>query len=122
MDYYDSAFAKNNITTKQYSLLVNLSRLGEANVVELAEYVNLERSTVTRNLKILISNNWVCDLAKEKSRSHRYIVTKEGEQQIKKSMPIWNKCQSDLEAFLGKENTNALINMLYSIQSLQEEK
>ena len=48
-------FAEAGITSKQYSLLLRLSKLKQANVVEIAEYVNLERSTVTRNIKILIS-------------------------------------------------------------------
>ncbi len=120
MDYYDNAFAKNNITTKQFSLLINLSRMEEANVVELAEYVNLERSTVTRNLKILISKGWVCDLAKENSRSHRYTVTEEGHKQIENSLPIWNKCQSDIENFIGKENIKVLSDILYKLQNLQK--
>ncbi len=68
MDFYDTAFAEAGITSKQYSLLLRLSKLKQANVVEIAEYVNLERSTVTRNIKILISKGWVCDVAKENER------------------------------------------------------
>ena len=65
MDFYDDVLSEAGITTKQYSLLIRLNRLGQANVVELAEYVNLERSTVTRNLKTLISNGWVYDRAEK---------------------------------------------------------
>ncbi len=121
-DYYDRAFAANGITTKQFSLLLNLSRMGEANVVELAEYVNLERSTVTRNLRILIFNGWVCDTAKENSRSHKYVVTKEGTAQIEACMPIWDRCQAEMQEIVGAENMEALADILYTLQNLQKEQ
>ena len=61
--YYDEGLQSTGMTTKQFSLLLHLSRLEEASTGELADYVNLERSTVTRNLKILVEQGWVYDQA-----------------------------------------------------------
>ena len=69
--YYDEGLQPTGMTTKQFSLLLHLSRLEEASTGELADYVNLERSTVTRNLKILVEQGWVYDKAEPGKRNHR---------------------------------------------------
>ncbi|MCI9353346.1 MAG: winged helix-turn-helix transcriptional regulator [Firmicutes bacterium] len=122
MDFYDTAFAEAGITSKQYSLLLRLSKLKQANVVEIAEYVNLERSTVTRNIKILISKGWVCDVAKENERGHKYIVTEKGKKQIETTKYYWEKCQKEIKELLGEERIQNLMECLYILQDLQKEK
>lgn len=121
IDFYDEALSNAGITTKQYSLLLRLSRLEQANIVELAEYVNLERSTVTRNLKILISKGWICDIAEKNKRSHKYIVTEKGKEQIKKTEIYWEKCQKEIKKLLGEKRIQNLMECLYILQDLQKE-
>ena len=122
MDFYDTSLTNVGITAKQYSLLLRLSRLEVANIVELAEYVNLERSTVTRNLKILISNGWICDIAEKNKRGHKYIVTEKGKKQIEKPKFYWDKCQKEIKELLGEERIQNLMESLYILQDLQKEK
>lgn len=118
--FYDESLQELGISTKQYSLLRNLSRLGESSTVELANFVNLERSTVTRNLKALLSNGWVCDLAAKGSRSHRYIVTEAGEKKLDETVILWQKAQDDIQEMLGKERMASLMETLYLVQDLQK--
>lgn len=118
--FYDDALQELGISTKQYSLLRNLSRLGEASTVELADFVNLERSTVTRNLKPLLSNGWVFDMAVKGSRSHRYAVTKAGEEKLDETVIFWQKAQDDIAGALGEERMASLMESLYMIQDLQK--
>lgn len=122
MDFYDTALSTVGITSKQYSLLLRLSKLQEANIVELAEYVNLERSTVTRNLKVLINNGWICDIAEKNRRGHKYIVTEKGKEQIEKTKYYWEKCQKEIAQLLGEERIQNLMECLYILQDLQKEK
>ena len=110
LDFYDRKFAEKDITTKQFSLLINLSHMEEANVAELAEYVNLERSTVTRNLRLLLARGWVRDLAKKTGREHRYAVTAAGEEQLHACLPIREACQNEIKRFLGEENMQLFTN------------
>lgn len=119
--FYDEGLKQAQITTKQFSLLINLARLGEASTVELADFVNLERSTVTRNLKILLENGWVCDRAKPGSRSHRYAVTETGEKKLEETEQLWEKMQEKMDAFLGRENAQMLRESLHRLQELQQE-
>ena len=50
---YDEHLAPYGITVRQYSMMKNLERLGEASVTELAEYIELERTSVVRMLRPL---------------------------------------------------------------------
>ncbi|MBQ9091662.1 MAG: MarR family transcriptional regulator, partial [Anaerotignum sp.] len=77
-DYYDAALRELNLTTSQYSLLKNLYRLETASTSELAEHVNLDRSTLVRNLKPLLERELIVDLAQEKARNHKFMVSAKG--------------------------------------------
>lgn len=106
--YYDEGLQSTGMTTKQFSLLLHLSRLEEASTGELADYVNLERSTVTRNLKILVEQGWVYDKAEPGKRNHRYAVTEAGQQKIEEADVIWEQLQENLNEMLGEDNMQTL--------------
>lgn len=118
--YYDEGLQSTGMTTKQFSLLLHLSRLEEASTGELADYVNLERSTVTRNLKILVEQGWVYDKAEPGKRNHRYAVTEAGQQKIQEAHVIWEQLQENLNEMLGEDNMQTLRSALYKIQELQK--
>lgn len=83
--FYDEELKDAGISAKQFSLLINLGRIDEASTGELAECVKLERSTLARKLKALQNAGWISDMAKEGSRSHRYVLTETGREQLKRS-------------------------------------
>lgn len=117
-DFYDKALEEIGISTSQFSLLVNLSRLEEASTSELAEYVNLERSTLVRNLKPLIEKGFIIDLAKENARNHRYTLSTEGQELLQKGLPLWEKAQQEIRGYLGEENVGLFMKLLYKLQEL----
>ena len=58
-EFYDSALKEAELTISQYYLLVNLSRLGKANITHWSEQVGLDRSTMVRNIKPLQSRGLI---------------------------------------------------------------
>ena len=116
--FYDKQLDSLGITVKQYCLLNNLNKLQEANTSELAQKVNLERSTITRNLKILISKGWIYDKAKPGQRAHKYSLTDEGIAIHKKASELWQLAQQQTEDIIGKEKLNDFMDTLYKLQNL----
>lgn len=116
--FYDNRLKSAGISVKQFSLLINLSLLDGASTVELSNTVNLDRTTITRNLKSLLNNGWICDTSETGKRAHRYIVTELGKKQLEISYPIWKSAQKDFHNFLGEENTHRFMEILRHIQSL----
>lgn len=117
-DYYDQALQSLDITTSQFSLLINLNRLEKATTTQLADYVNLERSTVVRNLKLLQSKGYVIDLSKAGERNHCLVVSESGKDILHKGEPIWEQVQDNIKDFLGRENVDFFMEMLYKLQEL----
>lgn len=120
-DYYDRALLETGLSTSQFSLLINLSRLGAANTSELAEYVNLERSTLVRNLKPLLAKGLIADLAKEGARNHQYTLSAEGQSMVQRCLPLWEQAQQEIKAYLGDENVALFMELLYKLQELNAE-
>lgn len=121
-EYYDKALQELGLTTSQYSLLKNLYRLETASTSELAEYVNLERSTLVRNLKPLEKKGLITDLAKPNTRNHKFALTEEGLALMKKADPLWQQTQAEIKAYLGEENAAFFMEILYKLQELSLEK
>lgn len=120
-EYYDGALRELDLTTSQYSLLKNLYRLKTASTSELAEYVNLDRSTLVRNLKPLQERGLIADLAKENARNHKFTLTDAGFALLEEANPRWEQVQVEMKAYLGEENVELFMEMLYKLQELSLE-
>lgn len=120
-EYYDMALKEVGLTTSQYSLLKNLGRLEIASTSELAEQVNLDRSTLVRNLKPMLERGLIVDLAKKNARNHQFQVSDRGLELLEAANPRWQKAQDGIKAYLGEENVEMLMEMLYRLQELNME-
>lgn len=120
-EYYDRAFQELALTTSQYSLLKNLGRLETASTSELAEKVNLDRSTLVRNLKPLQERGLIMDQAKKNTRNHKFVLTDEGYALLEKAVPLWEQAQKEIRAYLGEENVEQFMKTLYKLQELSLE-
>lgn len=58
-EFYDEQLKDTGLTVPQYYLLINLRRLGSANITHWAERVGLDRSTMVRNIRVLQSRSFV---------------------------------------------------------------
>ncbi len=120
-EYYDGALREMDLTTSQYSLLKNLYRLETASTSELAEYVNLDRSTLVRNLKPLQERGLIADLAKGNARNHKFTLTDAGLALLEQANPCWEKAQEEMKAYLGEQNMELFMEMLYKLQEMSLE-
>ena len=120
-EYYDRAFQELALTTSQYSLLKNLGRLETASTSELAEKVNLDRSTLVWNLKPLQERGLIMDQAKKNTRNHKFVLTDEGYALLEKAVPLWEQAQKEIRAYLGEENVEQFMKTLYKLQELSLE-
>ena len=116
--FYDDQLKSIGITIKQFCLIDNLNKLQEASTSELAQKVNLERSTITRNLKVLIAKGWIYDKAKSGQRAHKYSLTGDGIEIHKKASELWRLTQLKVEAIIGADKLEDFMETLYQLQNL----
>jgi DNA-binding MarR family transcriptional regulator len=97
---YDEEFREVGLKSTQYSLLVSLSRVGEVRQGDLGELTCLEETTLTRNLRLLISAGWV-DVRAGKDRREKWIrTTAAGNEILAKARPAWLRAQERLKQAL----------------------
>ena len=104
---YDAHLAAEAIRVTQYSLLANAAR-GERTVTEFAAELEMDRSTLSRNLAPLIAQGWVSVSVGADSRSRSIGVTAAGRRKLKAALPLWRKAQCQVESILGKAGVGDL--------------
>ena len=110
--YYDEALAPLGVNIGQFSLLRNIRRLEPVSLTELAGKVELDRSTVGRNTKVLERMGLVAFGHGEDQREAMLTLTENGQDLLKEGAPLWDGVQEDIEIRLGPEKTKQLLDLL----------
>ncbi|CDZ47256.1 MarR family winged helix-turn-helix transcriptional regulator [Neorhizobium galegae] len=113
--YYDEALAPLGVNIGQFSLLRNINRLAPISLTDLAVQVELDRSTVGRNAKVLERMGLVAIGHGEDQREAMLTVAPKGAAILKKGAPLWDSVQDDIEARLGTEKTRQLQELLAAL-------
>lgn len=119
-EMYDAALAEYGISLNQYSIIVNLNRIGVATTTELAEKIGLERSTLVRNLKAIVAKGYIENISDEKKRDNRLQVTEAGREVLEKAAPKWQATQDKITDCLGEDGTKQLMDILYKLQTIEK--
>ena len=104
---YDAHLAAQAIKVTQYSLLANAAR-GERTLTEFAAELEMDRSTLSRNLAPLAAQGWVEISVGDDPRSRRIRVTAAGTRKLKAALPLWRKAQCEIESVLGAHSVGEL--------------
>lgn len=114
-DFYDAALKPSGLTVAQYYLLVNLSRLGAANITHWAEQVGLDRSTMVRNIRALQARALVETTA---GHGKTFTLSPEGGRTLALAVPLWEEAQRKTEALLGADNVKAIFDISEKLRGL----
>lgn len=115
-DFYNEVLKETGLTVAQYYLLINLQRLGSANITRWAEFVGLERSTMVRNIRVLESH---CFIVPTEGRGKTFQLSETGEKALMNAMPVWNMAQEKMSALLGEEDSQAVLRIESKLQELK---
>lgn len=106
--HYDTEVTKSGLKTTQYSLLSHVVHLGPLRPSDLAHAMNIDASTLTRNLKPLIAAGWLIQGEGPDARSRLIAVTEAGRKKRTEAQRHWRAAQEKLNALLGIERVIAL--------------
>ena len=104
---YDAHLAAEAIKVTQYSLLANAAR-AERTLTEFAAELEMDRSTLSRNLAPLAAQGWVEVSVGADPRSRSIRVTAAGRRKLKAALPLWRKAQCEVESLLGGADVGEL--------------
>jgi DNA-binding MarR family transcriptional regulator len=113
--YYDEALAPLGVNIGQFSLLRNIRRLEPVSLTDLAHKVELDRSTVGRNAKVLERMELVAIGHGEDQREAMLTVAAKGREILDKGAPLWDGVQDEIDARLGHEKAERLQELLAAL-------
>jgi DNA-binding MarR family transcriptional regulator len=98
---YDGALAGAGVKTSQFSVLVAVANRGKARPAELTELLQMDESTLSRNVERMCARGWLRLERNEDRRSHLIEVTDKGQTLIRKCLPSWRQAQAEVSKRLG---------------------
>jgi DNA-binding MarR family transcriptional regulator len=98
---YDRHLRPHGIESTQFALLEALEGLGPRSQTAVGLGFGLEKTTLSRNLRVLASKGWVEATAGEDSRERLYQLTPAGRKTLQAARPAWRRAQTDLRTRLG---------------------
>lgn len=101
-------FAATGLKTTQYSLLSHVDKFGPLSPGQLAKRMDLDASTLTRNLQPLINEGFVELLPGADGRSRVVQVTPAGHAKRADMKTDWKEAQLSVNATLGDERVERL--------------
>src|SRR6266436_3542141 len=115
---YDEEFRPFGIGSPQFALLVIIFGIQPATRAEIGRYYHQDRSTLTRNLKILLSEGWAEEIQGEGGgRGKPIVLTKAGKGLLVEGAPTWRVAQARAKALLGENGTTAITEIANDIMN-----
>jgi DNA-binding MarR family transcriptional regulator len=114
---YDSALASAGLKTSQYSVLVAVANREKAKPAELAKLLQMDESTLSRNVERMCAKGWLRLEPDEDRRSHLIEVTDKGQALIRKCLPAWQQAQEEVSQRLGPDSVAALRSALRKLSA-----
>ena len=106
--HFDRIVAASGLKTTQYSLLSNIVRLEPVRPCDLAERLEMDASTVTRNLQPLVAQGWVVVGPGDDGRSRFVNATPAGREKRSQAQREWKKAQLAFNARVGEATVTRL--------------
>ena len=93
----------------QSSLLIRLYFTGPIAMTRLAEALETDRTTLTRNLDVLRRDGYVKVIAGDDKRTRLIAMTDAGFEILRTATPLWIQAQQDVQRELGLKTWNLLL-------------
>ncbi|MEG3000817.1 MAG: MarR family winged helix-turn-helix transcriptional regulator [Comamonas sp.] len=103
--FYDDQLAPSGLRGTQFNMLVQARRVkdGPLTVTRLAELLNTDRTTLTRNLQTLQAQGLIEVVAGADARSRCVVVTEAGEQAYRRGAHYWRQAQQQVRTLCGED-------------------
>lgn len=116
---YNKLLKPTGLKITQYYMLGNIYTSPDISISKLGEIMQLDQTTVTRNLNILKESGLVqINRAGYDSRTKVISITDLGYEKLNNATPIWNEVQDRIEGSIGRDEYADLLNKLKELQEV----
>ncbi|MFZ4808683.1 MAG: MarR family winged helix-turn-helix transcriptional regulator [Hyphomicrobiaceae bacterium] len=115
---YDDAMRPLGITASQFTLLTQLAQQDGITAVEIGFTLDIEKSTLSRNLKRLLALGLIIMDPPAGRRGRGLHLTPKGQAVLKDAYPVWVEAQRRAMLVMGPESRSTLDGLLAHAEKL----
>ena len=99
---YDDALRPLGLRSTQLNILVATAKLGVARPADLCSHLQLETSTLSRNVDRMKTNGWLEVVDDSDRRAQPIRLTRKGRALLERAKPKWDTAQKQVKELLGE--------------------
>ena len=104
---YDQGLRPLGLRVSQMPILVSIATCRTAKQSELGPALLMEKSTISRNVDVLVRNGWIRASAGE-GGTRELKLTATGRKLLDRAIPVWQKAQRKMYSLLGEKDAAAM--------------
>src|SRR6187431_1063991 len=108
-NFYDDALRPVGLKVSQLNILIVTARLGLARPTQVCDLLQLDTSTLSRNVERMRAHGWLEVVPEEDARAQPFRLTPQGKRLIEMATPAWEGAQRLAMELLGDDGI-ALLN------------
>ena len=105
---YDETLRPLGLKASQLNILIVAAKLGIARPTRVCEILQLETSTLSRNVERMRAQGWLEVVVEQDARVQPFRVTARGKRLIERAVPAWERAQRQASELLGSEGITLL--------------
>ncbi len=105
---FDDALRPLGVKVSQLNVLMVVAKRGPMSPGEVARRLNMEKSTLSRNVDRMRARGWLKVSQGDSGRKQVLELGSAGRKLIEKSLPFWKKAQAQTEAVLGQQGARSI--------------
>jgi DNA-binding MarR family transcriptional regulator len=123
---YDHQLRQSGLEAPQFGLLMTLDQQGPCSQADLGRRYALDKTTVSRNLKVLERRKWIEASVGDDRRERQFRLTVAGRSRLAQAKPEWRKAQTQLQSGMTAEQWRAMFTVFRTVthaaQTVQAQK
>jgi DNA-binding MarR family transcriptional regulator len=105
---YDRYLSEAEVEPAQFALLSMLDAKGPCSHAMIGRHFALDKTTLSRNLKLLRRKRWIELTATDDARERRVALTAEGRRRFAAARPAWRRAQAQLQSAMSERDWQAM--------------
>jgi len=114
---YDDALRPLGVKVSQLNVLIVVALGGPISPGEVARQLNIEKSTLSRNVDRMRAHGWLTVSSGDTARQQILEIGAAGRKLIEEALPLWKKAQAQTEAMLGKPGAGSIHRAVDSVRA-----
>ncbi len=105
---FDEALRPLKLKVSQLNVLMVVAKLGPISPGDVARRLNMEKSTLSRNVDRMRTRGWLKVSEGDSGRKQILEIGSAGRKLIENALPFWKKAQEQTEAMLGQRGARSV--------------